>query len=223
MKRLIIARHGNTFFSHEKPTRVGARTDLPLVDDHLPRRIGRYLSQQKIELNNVYAAPLKRTMQTAELILNEMSLTLPIKPLIDFLEIDYGPDENKCEDEVIARLGRYELEREGQLNPIKKAIISRGEKVIENWNKKAQVPPGWQVDTQKIIKTWCDFATNINEGETALVVTSNGIIRFAPQILNANDYENLVNHQSLKVKTGSIAIFTHENNQWYCNLWNKRP
>ena len=32
MKTLIIARHGNTFGPGDTPTRVGARTDLPLVE-----------------------------------------------------------------------------------------------------------------------------------------------------------------------------------------------
>ena len=32
MTTLIIARHGNTFDKGDIPTRVGARTDLPLVE-----------------------------------------------------------------------------------------------------------------------------------------------------------------------------------------------
>ena len=37
MKTLIIARHGNTFRPGETPTRVGSRTDLPLVEEECCR------------------------------------------------------------------------------------------------------------------------------------------------------------------------------------------
>ena len=45
MKTLIIARHGNTFRPGETPTRVGSRTDLPLVEEERGRGIGRWLKQ----------------------------------------------------------------------------------------------------------------------------------------------------------------------------------
>ena len=62
--RLIIARHGNTFRLEETPTRVGAKTDLPLVEEFKGRSIGRYLKHDIIP-DVIYAAPLLRTMQTA--------------------------------------------------------------------------------------------------------------------------------------------------------------
>ena len=45
MNTLIIARHGNTFRKGETPTRVGSRTDLPLVEDERGRGIGKYLAK----------------------------------------------------------------------------------------------------------------------------------------------------------------------------------
>ena len=45
MRTLIIARHGNTFRPGETPTRVGARTDLPLVEEERARGIGLYLKK----------------------------------------------------------------------------------------------------------------------------------------------------------------------------------
>ena len=49
MKRLIIARHGNTFRPGETPTRVGAGTDLPLVEETRARSIGRYLKDKGLK------------------------------------------------------------------------------------------------------------------------------------------------------------------------------
>ena len=48
MTTLIIARHGNTFGPEDTPTRVGARTDVPLVGSGLEqgRALGRWLKAQ---------------------------------------------------------------------------------------------------------------------------------------------------------------------------------
>lgn len=223
MKRLIIVRHGNTFLPDAKPTRIGRHTNLPLVDDMLPRYIGQYLNRRGININKAYAAPLIRTMQTAKLILEEMDLSLEIQPVTDFLEIDYGPDENKTEEEVITRLGKHEFIKQGQLPPSIRAIKAQGKTVIDNWNSYAKVPDGWLADSHRIIETWRQFANQIYDGETVLVVSSNGIIRFVPHILPHQDYIDFLRHESLKVKTGSIAIFDYENGYWQCNLWNERP
>jgi 2,3-bisphosphoglycerate-dependent phosphoglycerate mutase len=223
MKRLIIARHGNTFTTDQTPTRVGCHTDLPLVEQTLGRNIGRYLAQQQIHLSKVYAAPLQRTMGTAQLIIDQLSQSLPIIPNHDFLEIDYGVDENQPEDRVIERLGRYQLALEGNTLPTAEQIITAGKAVIERWNQSAQVPHGWQVDVKSIIANWQNFAHHINDHETVLLVSSNGIIRFAPHLLEPVDYQQFIQSQSLKVKTGSIAIFEYSGDRWQCILWNERP
>lgn len=49
--------------------------------------------------------PLKRTLETANYILEEMNVDLPIIQDLRLKEIDYGPDENMVEDHVIKRLG----------------------------------------------------------------------------------------------------------------------
>ena len=97
-KRLIIARHGNTFLPEQTPTRVGRNTDLPLVEEQRGRAIGKYLLSRGIALDKAYAAPLKRTMGTAQLALEELDSDLNIIPIDAFVEVDYGPDENKTPD-----------------------------------------------------------------------------------------------------------------------------
>lgn len=72
MKTLIIARHGNTFRKGETPTRVGSRTDLPLVEEERGRGIGRYLKKLGMQPNRILAAPLQRTLKTAELAAEEL-------------------------------------------------------------------------------------------------------------------------------------------------------
>lgn len=62
-------------------------------------------------IDKVISAPLKRTLETANYILEEMNVDLPIIQDLRLKEIDYGPDENMVEDHVIKRLGSLYLER----------------------------------------------------------------------------------------------------------------
>ena len=50
-RKLVIVRHGNTFRAGETPTRVGARTDLPLVEEERARSAGRYLREKGIVID----------------------------------------------------------------------------------------------------------------------------------------------------------------------------
>lgn len=217
MKRLIIARHGNTFRPGETPTRVGAKTDLPLVEEERARGIGKYLKQKGMIPDKVYAAPLKRTMQTAEFAVMELGVPRDVVPLKEFTEIDYGVDENKTEDEVMTRLGRDYLAEEGKTNPSEEEMTAKGKEVIELWNEKAVLPKGWQADVAQMASVWQDFASKISDGETVLAVSSNGIIRFAPHIVG--DYEKFCAEHDIKVATGGVCIFEYQDGKWTCPEW----
>lgn len=223
-KTLIIVRHGNTFLPEQTPTRVGGRTDLPLVEEKRGQSIGRYLVDNKIYPDKIYAAPLKRTNQTAQLIIDELQLPLEIIPEINFTEIDYGLDENKTEDEVEYRLGLEALNKESisPENLIRTDIQEEGQKIIERWNNEAIVPDGWILNTDKIRQSWKNFSENIDDNQTVLLCTSNGIIRFAPHILDI-PYDTFCQKHDLKVATGSISIFKYINNKWECIEWNVKP
>lgn len=223
-KTLIIVRHGNTFLPSETPTRVGGRTDLPLVEEDRARCVGRYLTDNNLRPDKIYAAPLKRTTQTAELIIDQMQLLLQVFPENDFIEIDYGPDENKTEDEVELRLGLLSLEKEGvpTNNMCREEMQKIGRELIDKWNDEAIVPDGWIIDTEEIIQSWEKFANNIEDGQTVVLCTSNGIIRFAPHILDM-DYSTFCKEYDLKVATGSVSVFEYTNGQWICKDWNVNP
>ncbi len=205
MTTLIIARHGNTFDPGDTPTRVGARTDLPLVEKgrEQAEAMGRYLKENRLIPDVVYSSTLKRTVDTATIAIKASGVTNPVYQLDIFNEIDYGPDENKPEAEVIARIG---------------------EQAIKDWDEHALVPDGWKVDPGEIIEHWRGFAQQIsafNDNETVLVVTSNGIARFAPYI--TGDFEGFRAAHSIKLSTGALGVLKHENGAWRCDWWNIRP
>ena len=203
--RLIIARHGNTFEKGQTPTRVGARTDLPLVETERGTNVGLYLKKAGLLPEAVFAAPLKRTTQTAELAVKAMEIDMSVIPEHSFTEIDYGPDENKTEDEVIARIGQ---------------------EAIDLWNKEAIVPNGWIVNPEGIINDWQKFADKVENqyrGKNVLVVSSNGIIRFAPYL--TGDFDGFCREHDIKVGTGCVCIFEKEDTDtsWRCTAWNLKP
>lgn len=200
--RIIIARHGNTFTKDQTPTRVGARTDLDLVEEHRGRSVGKYLKDNGLVPDEVFSGPLKRHIQTAEFAIEEMKPEQAIRVDNSFNEIDYGVDENKPEEEVIARLGQEALDK---------------------WNKHAIVPEGWDVDPDALIAAWKDFANLVEaeyKGQTVAMFSSNGIIRFAPHI--TGDFDSFAKEHDIKVATGGVCIFEKEDGdaRWKCTAWN---
>jgi 2,3-bisphosphoglycerate-dependent phosphoglycerate mutase len=202
---LLIARHGNTFSPGDVITRVGARTDMPLSPSGLEqgRKLGVYLRKQNLLPDVVFTSALLRTKQTAEQAFAAAGVTktLNINPL--FNEIDYGTDENRPETEVVARLGADALRA---------------------WDEDAVVPNGWKVDVSALIQGWMNFGVGVARdyaGRKILVVTSNGIARFAPHL--TGNFEGFRREHKLKISTGALCIFTHENGVWRVEEWNVKP
>ena len=203
--RLIIARHGNTFAPGDVPTRVGRRTDLPLVasGEAQARRIGKFLRLHRMVPDAVFAAPLKRSRDTALLAVEALGRDLPITSDERFSEIDYGPDEDQPEAAVIARIGKQAL---------------------RDWDEHAKVPPGWQVDTHAIIRAWLAFGDTCRRSffnQAVLVVTSNGIARFAPYL--TGDFEGFRARHGIKIATGALCILRLQGSRWSIEQWNVRP
>jgi len=202
---LLIARHGNTFSPGDVITRVGARTDMPLSPSGMEqgRKLGLYLKEKNMLPDVVFTSALLRTRQTAEqaFAAADISRETNINPL--FNEIDYGIDENRPEPEVVARLGADAL---------------------KSWDEDAIVPNGWKVDVPAIIKGWLDFGKQIardHAGKTVLVVTSNGIARFAPYL--TGDFAAFRRDHKLKISTGALCVFAHEADVWKVEEWNVKP
>ncbi len=214
LTKLIIARHGNTFNPDDTPTRLGARTDIPLVSKGRAQAtaLGHYLKEHDLMPDAVYCSSLMRTRQTAEIALQEMGSREHIYALDIFNEIDYGIDENQSEDKVIERIGS---------------------EAIKNWDKNAIVPDGWKANPDEIIQNWIGFSKQISKthdeitnnvmdiSEVVLVVTSNGIARFAPHI--TGKFEEFAQHYPIKLSTGAIGILEFNQEKWRVIDWNIKP
>lgn len=152
MMRVIIVRHGDTFAPGEAPLRIGARTDLPLVDSGKAQAHLLATHFAGTIFDHCLVSPLRRTRETAAII----APAITAEPVNWLCEIDHGPDEGQCESLVLARIGRDALMR---------------------WEQEAIPPPGWTVDAAARIAGWRTFFAEARG--TILLVTSNGAARYA--------------------------------------------
>lgn len=204
MTDLYIVRHGNTFDKGDTVTRVGARTDLPLSQSG--REQAAQLSEEFQHLvpdgfARAYCSPLLRTRQTADAILAGRDDAPDLETLEFLREVDYGPDENQPEETVIARVGADALQA---------------------WDEAAIPPPGWDLDPEKLRAAWRDLFEQLAVADLSrpvLIVTSNGIARFALDAVTAFN----VQPDSIKLKTGAYGRLSLVGPRVTLESWNVRP
>lgn len=201
MTRIVICRHGNTFDKGDIVTRVGGRTDMRLSNSGRAqaKALAAHFSPENsnYDFKLAFCSPLIRTHQTGDIILNSKHTVTKLKMLSFLTEIYYGIDENKPEKNVIARLGRQ---------------------AIELWDEKAIPPQGWKVDPPNLIQSWKAFLTKHGSfNGDILVVTSNGIARFA---LDAVD--EIARDAPKKLRTAAYGVIEIKNGHSKITAWDAR-
>ena len=193
--RLHIVRHGNTFDKGDIVTRVGGRTDLPLSISGTAQAEALARHFATTSFTTARSGPLKRTRETARAILAAQPNAPELTTDLFLREIDYGPDENRPEEDVIARIGKPALDA---------------------WERDSIPPPGWRVDPAAIIGNWQELFSDLAEEEgDHLIVTSNGIARFALAAANAH-------RPDAKLPTGGYGVIELTPDPVLLH-WNLRP
>jgi len=201
MARVIICRHGNTFDKGDVVRRVGARTNLALSKSGIKQ--AKFLAEQFTPLKSgynfskAYCSPLQRTQSTCSYILSS-GHTADVPNFLNFLiEIDYGPDENKPESDVIERIGR---------------------KAIKLWDTSGTPPQGWLVKPEQIISSWKLFLKNISDtNDDILVVTSNGIAQFLFEAVDSIEVDI-----QRKLNTACFGLVEVSQGVTSLKFWNKK-
>ncbi len=197
--KLILVRHGNTFGPGDKVVWVGARSDLDLVEKgrKQAKEVGEAMRTANITPDCILCGPLKRTVQTASIMANTAGWVDLAPQVNDALcEIDYGTWEGQSNDDIRA---------------------AHGDKDIDGWQKQSIWPEGydWSPSPDAILKGWNAMIATIQEqygpDATAIIVTSNGILRMA-----APQYG--IKAEEAKVGTGHICIIE----DGAIKVWNKR-
>jgi broad specificity phosphatase PhoE len=206
--KLLLARHGNTFSPDMTPVFVGARDDMPLVDEgkRQAERFAEFLKANKTQIKAVYCGPLKRTREFAEIVVS--TLKLAITPVIDqrLNELDYGDWSGRTNEEVVAKFG---------------------ENALKGWNDSSIWPTGcgWGASPTEIADEVSSFVddllTNYGVEDTVLAVSSNGRLRYFLK-LAPGLFEQRAERKSLKVAPGNACQLEFRDGV-RLDYWNQSP
>lgn len=201
----VIVRHGDTFAPGEAPRRIGARTDLPLVASGVAQAegLGAAFARDGWRFDRLLAAPLRRTRDTAAAIRAALPDTPAPEPADFLAEIDHGPDEDRDEAAVIARVGAAALAA---------------------WDARGEPPPGWRVDPAARRAAWRALFAR-PRGATVLLVTSNGAARFALLAAGLATVREgaRAGQPSLKLRTGAYGVLRATPGGVTLDAWDRRP
>jgi broad specificity phosphatase PhoE len=206
---LLLARHGNTFEAGEPATWVGARTDLPLTAKgrQQAEALGAALVPYKPRTKRILAGPLQRTREHAAIAASQMGSDASVEIDERLREIDYGAWENKTSAEI---------------------AVAGGENELKTWDKRGAWPssPGWSPSADGIAQNAADIAgglaAKLSGEDAALIVTSNGILRFFLKLV-PGAFDVMAADGKLKVATGNCCALALEGGAWRIAFWNRQP
>jgi probable phosphoglycerate mutase len=209
MMLLLLARHGNTFEAGEKAVWVGARTDLPLTAKGREQAadLAAALEPLKPHIARVIAGPLKRTREHAEIVAHYCGLEAAVAVDERLREIDYGLWEGKSSGEIQAL---------------------RGDRELQAWNERGEWPrsPQWAPEPETIAANVTALASELAvpppDETAALLVTSNGILRFFLKLV-PGAFEDMAARGALKVATGNCCALRHNEGRWQVLFWDRSP
>jgi len=201
---LILCRHGDTFRPGDRVVWVGARSDPPLVETgaRQARDIGSALMANNVVLSRIYAGPLLRAKQTADLIESALQpLTTPITIADELREIDYGSWEGRTNEEISA---------------------GGGKDALAKWELEAAWPRGfdWAPGEDVILRNLSalvEKATSDNGDDSVVaLISSNGLFRLLAKSLARAP-------ASLKMATGAMSLLEARHGQLKVISWNQKP
>lgn len=204
---LIFARHGNTFGPGDKVVWVGRETDLPLVErgEEQAREAAGALHTAGLIPTSVTSGTLKRTRGFAGIVREAICPDAPVAqdPRLD--EIDYGAWAGLSSEEIAALPG--------------------GPAMAEAWQKEDVWPEGagWRSMQAEILGALRSFLDEVlasaGDGETRLIVSSNGTLRFVPRLLGIAEPG-----MSYQMKTGHLGLIKREpDGSLRLACWNRKP
>ncbi len=210
----ILSRHGHNFDPTDVTLRMGSQTDLPLstTGRDAADALGRMLASRGFAPPSaVYVSPLIRTQETATRALIAAGVTpaptLQILP--EFNEINYGPDDGKPEDALIARIGRD---------------------AIDAWERDSLMPPEWSpkpdviVQNLRVVLMRLATTNGPDESQTIWGFSSGGIIRFLadPHLSDIINWD-IPRPDKIKVTPAHFAHLEYTGNTWLIKGWNVNP
>ncbi len=204
MRRLLLVRHGNTFEDGEVPTRVGARSDLPLTQKGVAQAqtFAAAARGAGLCLGPFLAGPLQRTRDF-------VAHGFDVAPTIDMrlCEIDYGDWEGLTDAAIAARVGSA---------------------MLEDWNRRCVWPHGqnWAPDEAALAGGAASLAQELAPGSPRCVpvlASSQGVLRYFAK-LDAAFFAQAQRDGKLGVGTGSCCgVRVASSGALFVDFWNDKP
>ncbi|MCA3263865.1 MAG: histidine phosphatase family protein [Telmatospirillum sp.] len=204
MRRLLLVRHGNTFEDGTVPTRVGARSDLPLTQKGLQQAqtFAAAVRAAGLRLGPFFAGPLQRTR---DFVANGFG----VAPTLDtrLREIDYGDWEGLTDAEIAARVGT---------------------ELLEDWNRRCVWPHGqnWAPDEATLAAGAASLVHELASGAPRFVpvlCSSQGVLRYFAK-LDAAFFANAQRDAKLGVATGACCgVRVAPTGALAVDFWNDKP
>lgn len=214
MIQIDLVRHGNTFDKthpeerHRTVVWCGARTNLPLVPSGLVQAVemGQMLKAAGRSYDKIYAGPLIRTQQTAQIIAHIIGYPLDqIVTTDNLLEMDYGSWEGVSDKETQEKFPEE----------------------YRNWDENRIAPTGAGFTPAETLRAnvRADFDETIASGhQRILKVTSNGLMSYFASLAGEDIFESMRHDKQLKVATGAMCrLSVDDSGAVNINFWNKKP
>jgi broad specificity phosphatase PhoE len=200
MSKILLARHGNTFGPGDKVVWVGANEDYPLVEkgEQQAADLGNAINASGVDVSRIICGPLVRTWRAADIVADIIGHMASVEIDHRLKEIDYGSWGGKSCDEIIAEFGK---------------------EAHTQWNEHHQRPTvcDWKPNETAIKCNALDAMTHAAKGEgLALIITSNGVLRYMYNELTGPDAE-------VKVKTGNMCAVDMNGEDGTRLFWNEKP
>ena len=199
---LLFARHGNTFAPGDKVVWVGRGTDLPLVQRGYEQAeaAARFLAGPDLAPSGIVCGRLQRVRAFADILGARLGVAVRVDPGLD--EIDYGAWEGLSSDEIRALPG--------------------GAAAMEEWRHHDRWPEnaGWgssRDDVLAALKGVLDGVLTGGDGARPLLISSNGVLRFAPLILAATG------GGPYQMATGTLSAVDRDARGWAVRFWGVAP
>jgi broad specificity phosphatase PhoE len=208
--KLLLVRHGNTFETDQTPVRVGANEDMPLTaaGEGQARALAAELKKAGIRPGLFVCGPLKRTRRHTAILMADLDApgTAEIDPRLT--EIDYGPWGGLSDQDIVARFG-----------PAARLELDAWEKESRWPTESVQWLPGAETVRRNITDLTAGLSARLGADETALVCSSNGILRYFLDLTP----EGLAGHQAAgkaKMATGAASQLDVAGKDVRVQFWN---